>query len=199
MVKPLDQLLRGRVAPLLARRGFVRHGRVFEASPSGGDKAIVEFRPWSIGKHDIEALVDCRVQPEVWSAWARARNPNDPGNGGMLEWRVADPGRPLPAGNCWEFDIDDEPSIDRLLKTLDRAIDRAMTLCDRGAFIDLLRKGEVPRLGDHIMRRDVALALLLSDEGRSEELAALVTVLKSDDIDPGIIGFIERRAAEAVR
>ncbi len=75
--KPLDQVVRDRIAPVLKELGFSRKGRKFTLERADGARAWTEVRAYRLGQHDAEFFVEFFVQPRVWRDMARAWHGHD--------------------------------------------------------------------------------------------------------------------------
>ena len=197
-MKPIEVLLRDRAAPLLKGHGFRRSGGTFRHNTAKGDVAVVSIRSWRLMEAELEFWVEMglvtRVMLEYRAALGEEVRPELVGftdTFGTWSTRMRDPAKTVLEGNdLWQFDLDDEGSVQRFLATLDSSVAELIALTERPALIEALRHpAPTVQTGSAW-----SLALLMADQGRSPELESLLEELRDAGRDTDEITWLEARA-----
>ncbi|WP_235532632.1 hypothetical protein [Nocardioides sp. Root140] len=176
-MKPVDEVVRDRIAPVLRRAGFQRRRRHFWFDSASGDRAYVEVRPFKLGFREAEFFVDLGVQPRIWADWLG----RDGGETRDVLWadRLMVPGRRPPMADHWSFDLVDEPAGDLLATELSARLPEILGLLDPALLLGYART--LPRPGRKIsVRPEIALAVMLATQGPSDELEQSLGALATD-------------------
>ena len=194
-VKPLDQVVRDRIAPVLKGAGFKKEGRLFILENEGGDRAAVEVRQYRLGRHDAEFFIDLDIQPRVWHNFMAHRGIKT--HGGIWSDRLRVPGRPVGRimSDQWSFDLDDEEAGRQLSETMAAALPGLLHLLDVKNLL-----AHVRATASMTSRPSVKLAALLSTQGPSEELEQLLSALEQEHPEgfdaAGFVAFLRAWMAE---
>jgi hypothetical protein len=197
-VKPLDQVVRDRIAPVLKVAGFQRRGRTFWLDNDHGDRAFVEVYSFRLGINDAEFSVGLAVQPRIWFDFLNRDGAAERTTSGL--WSEALQGMNLAGGWAqWSFDLDDEVASRRLSSAVERAVPRLTHYLAPGNLLAYVRDPR-ERPTKLSTRSEIALTLLLASEGPSDELAARLVELEAQDPEmwpgfdtPGLVSFIRAR------
>lgn len=191
--KPLDQVVRDRIAPVLKELGFSRKGRKFTFERADGARAFASLRSYRLGRNDVEFHLDFVAQPRIWRDFADLRM------GAGSEWGLWQPRLRGPAHDHWGFDLDDERTGTTLTDAVATAAPTVVAHLDPASLLAHARTGVAAH---HFgTRRDVVLPVLMAAaEGPSPELDALLTELDQDpdwpDFNPVLTAFIRAWLAE---
>lgn len=191
--KPLDQVVRDRIAPVLADFGFTRKGRKLTLERADGARAFATVRSYSLGIDDVEFHLDFVVQPRIWRDFA------DLQLGAGSEWGLWQPRLPGPTHHHWGLDLDDEEAGATLSRAVAAAAPTVVAHLDPEKLLAHARTG----IARHNFgtRHDVVVPLLMAAaEGPSPELDALLVELDQDpdwpDFNPVLTTFIRGWLAE---
>lgn len=171
-VKPLDQVVRDRIAPVLKDAGFRKKGRLFTLENEGGDRAIVEVYQFRLGRHDAEFLVELDIQPRVWRDWMAHLGFET--HDGVWSDRLRVPGR-YAGDDLWSVDLDDEAAGSQLSETVAAAVPGLLHLLDVKNLL-----AHVRATASTYPRGSLILPALLATRGPSEELEQLLSALEQD-------------------
>jgi hypothetical protein len=198
-VKPLDQVIRDRIAPVLKDAGFRRKGRLFWLETSSGGCATVDVISFRLGYHDAEFFVEIDVEPGVYSDFCSRRGA---GGGGLWWDRLRVPGKPAGRmSDLWSINIDDDAAGQQLTETLRQALPQVLDLLDHKNMLAFVQKSPDSwrRIRPH---RDVAITLLLAEEGPSAELDQRLAELEATDptdkwaeLSRDLAAFVRKRLA----
>ncbi|WP_460850411.1 hypothetical protein [Nocardioides ultimimeridianus] len=176
-MKPLDQVVRDRIAPVLKEFGFERRGRSFWLETAPGDLAVVEVAQFKLARHDAEFFVGMGVQPKVWADFV--------GRGGDTTretlWadRLLVPGKQPPLADLWSFDLADQAAADLLVDSLVAKLPELMDMLDPDGLLAYART--LPHVGRRIsVRPEIARAALLAQCGHLDELEQRLRELSED-------------------
>ena len=191
--KPLDQVVRDRIAPVLTEFGFTRKGRKFTLERADGARAFASVRSYSLARNDVEFHLDFVVQPRIWRDFAALQL------GAGSEWGLWQPRLPGPTQAHWGFDLDDEEAGATLSRAVATAAPTVVAHLDPDKLLAHARSGVARH---HFgTRPGVVLPLLMAAaEGPSPELDALLLELDADpdwaDFNPVLTAFIRAWLAE---
>jgi hypothetical protein len=198
VVKPLQVLLRDHARPLLRGHGFRGRGGTFRHFAVNGDVAIVSIRSWRLMEADLEFWVEMGLVTRVMLEYrADCGDEVRPELVGVTDtydtWstRMRDPARTVFDGNdLWQFNLDDEASMQRFLATLDSSVAGLIALTERPALIEALRH---PAPGVQT-GSTWSLALVMADQGRSPGFDRLIGELRDAGEDTDLVTWLEVRA-----
>jgi hypothetical protein len=192
-MKPLDVVARDLVAPPLKAAGFRRRGRLFELDSPHGDRAFAELRQFRLGRHDAEFGIAVSVQPQVFFDWLNRDGDASRTRVGLWGLSLPAPGQSGVMRNHWSFDLDDESTGAELTRRVSQIVPGVLHLLDRANLVAYIRRTDTTRQ-EIFLRKDAALALLLSEDGPSDELDEVVGTLKTDSFFDELVHFVQRRA-----
>lgn len=149
------------------------------------------FHVFTLEGRAAEFYVDAGVLPTPQAEWT-GRNGGKPSIANSFwEYRLRSPANSL---GLWQLDLDDTAAIAQLLDALRDLTERLAHPIERKNLLAFVRdpttKASALRLP-----RERALALLLSDDGPSEELRAALHVLEQRDPDDPIASWIRARGS----
>jgi Domain of unknown function (DUF4304) len=179
----LKVAMRTLVGPWLRSRGFKGSGNTWRLKSDRGDFAIVNVQTSQFSTRDeLTFAVNMAVAPEPWLSWNAFRtypgtdpkyllrpNPSKPRAEGVWAGRLQ-PGGNKPGSEWWI--VSDESTAIAAANDVILQLDRAglpwlRRLLDREAITELVRTSD----GDGFWcNRYLTLAVLLSDEGPSDDL-----------------------------
>lgn len=185
-MRPLDQVVRDRIAPVLREAGFKRRGRWFRRENDRGDAACVYVRAFRLGVHDAEFFVNRYVLPKIW--WDFTSRDGSGGAFGLWSDRLMVPGMEPPRArnssvnlpDHWSFDLSDQPAGHLLSDTLAGSLPEFLALLDPLVLLDYARTA--PRVpGRKItVHQGMSVAALVASLGPSEELDRLLEELAQE-------------------
>lgn len=199
-MKPIQVLLRDHAGPLLRDHGFRRSGGTFRQIAANGDVAIVSIRSWRLMQAELEFWVEMGLVTRVMLDYRTYRGENvRPERLQFTDtydtWstRMRDPARTVFDGNdLWQFNLDDEVTMQRFLTTLDASATDLIALTHRPALIEALRH---PAPGVQMQTTSAwSLAVVMADQGRSPELDRLLEELRETGQDPDLVTWLKARA-----
>ncbi|WP_426562463.1 hypothetical protein ACPPVT_17450 [Angustibacter sp. McL0619] len=197
-MKPLDQVVRDRVAPVLKDAGFKRKGRAFWLASPSGDYAVVAVSAFKLAVHDAEFFVDFAVTPKAYLDFVNRNGDAQGAPGGLWTDRLQVPGKQTIAmRDHWSFDLDDDATGEQLTTLLRQVVPSLIRLLDRRNLLAYVREPSTRMQEIWIRPREAAVALLLADDGPSAELEQLVGGLAQDDRHAELVAFIRRRVVES--
>lgn len=186
MGKPLDGFVGEVAAPLLRERGYTRSGRAFwrDAGPPDG-VAFLGFQEYRLGRHDLEFFVNMSVTFRAWRQWVYGDDDMDHPNEADGLWhhaRLAVPGKSwMQRLHEWEFDVDDDAAVELFRSTLEGALTRLEYLTVRSNMVEALSRHELPITEIGLPTERHAIALLLSEEGRSARLEEVLAEIEAEN------------------
>jgi len=185
----LKQALKREVAPLLRSHDFKGTAPTWTRVSERGDVAVVNVQSssWST-RSNLSFYVNLAVAPEPWLAWGAARF------GRLLTkgvkesdglWRKRLDPTPVPGGrDCWTISDAGSAAVamrDVAFRLEAEGLPRIEPLLNRAQMLEALRSGtlgELPRTS-YAVYYEMALAVVLSDDGSSPELVAVLESLKA--------------------
>lgn len=196
-MNPVDDVTRRLMAPVLTEFGFHRKGRTFLTHRPPAGWARVQARVDRVGHYQAEFFVDIQVEPGVYEEFVNRRGDRPKYCGWMWTGRLFVPDSPLLVPDQWSFDLGDIAAEFEFVDSLRAFVPRFLALLDPGAMLAHVRN-PVSGLGSIVVRRDLAIALLLAEAGPSDELQRRLAELESTDPeDP--LGAINHEAAAFIR
>jgi hypothetical protein len=199
----LKFVLREVVGPYLRSEGFKGSGATWTLTAPHGDRAVVNVQSSQFSsKSEVRCIVNIAVVPEPWWAWqsvqhGRALPKSVKESHGLWRERLQPSTGGDPRGSEGWWSVRDEATAraaaaDMVSQLRADAVPRLRRLLDREAIQAAVRAGD---LGFITARSspvffDRALAVLLADQGPSEELDALLARL-AEERDEDLRAFNE--------
>ena len=170
------------MAPVLVELGFRRKGRTFWLEDPSGAWASVQARAFKMGVNEAEFLVDFHVEPGVYEDFLNRNSSGTRMRGGLWNGRLDQPNPPTDIPGLWAFDPGDMTAEAEFTKTLRSSLEAFLPLLDPAVLLAHVRQ-PLPDLSPVSVRQEVAIALLLVDEGPSVELEERLVALTNTDPD----------------
>lgn len=200
-MKPLDLVIKDRIAPVLTAAGFKRKGRLFTRENEFGDRAFVDVHPFKLGDHDAEFHIDLHIQPRIWHDFLN----RDGGHTifGLWQSRLGPSGGQAGGSrDLWSVDLDDDTAGAHLSKTTAAALPGFLYYLDAETLLAYARNPTDPisKVGSGF---DTIIPMLLAIWGPSEELEQRIVALTEEDVDarpgfdtPGFVAFLRAWMAD---
>lgn len=199
-LKPLDVVIRDRIAPGLVPAGFKRKGRLFTLENEVGDRACVDVRSFPLGLHDAEFNIDLHIQPRIWRDFLTRDGDTI---FGLWQSRLGPSGGQAGAGrDLWSIDLEDEAAGSHLSATLAVALPWFLHYLDADNLLAYARNPTDPisKVGSS---PETLIPMLLAARGASEELEQRLASLAAEVPDkrrgfdtPGFAAFLRAWMAD---
>lgn len=175
-MKPLDQVVRDCIAPVLKESGFKKTGRLFTLERPDGNRAHVNVHPYRLGMNDAEFFLDLHIQPKIWRDLQERIGQQT--YVGMWSSRLGPPNGKVGGSNeLWRIDLGDKAAASELSQTIKSALPNFLQYLDVQVLADYVRN-PADVLGKVRGEPERALALLLATQGPSAELDATLASLE---------------------